>query len=115
MKYNSVAIAYRLIEVKETDILKYISHVPVTIVIEILKTNDKYIKNNNLHKELHKIKKEITIAQFNNQNYDELEKKKDQILEELGYPITSSHHKSGSFTRLRHIPSKSIKIYYGGR
>lgn len=115
LDYKSVAIAYRLNEVKETDILKYISHVSVTIVNEILKAHDKFIINNSLHKELHKIKNEISIAQFNNQNYDELEKRKDQILEELDYPITLAHHKSGSFTRLRYIPSKSIKIYYGGR
>lgn len=115
LKYEAVAIAYRLFEVKETDLLKCISNVSVAIVDKILQTYKKFIVNNNLHTELHKIKKKITIAQFNNQDYEKLEKRKDQILEEIGYPITSSFHKSGDFTRLRYVPSKSIKIYYGGR
>lgn len=115
LKFKSVAIAYKLIKTEEKNILKYISNVTTKVVKEILDTNNKYTKNCELHKELHQLKKEINIAQFNNKPYKDLEKRKDEILEELGYPITQSNYRLGDYTRLRYIPSKSIKIYHGGR
>lgn len=62
-----------------------------------------------------KLKKEINIAQFNNESYKDLEERKDEILEDLGYPITQSYFRACDFTKLRYVTSKSIKNYCRGR
>lgn len=115
LNYNSVAICYRLEKVERKDILKCISIVSLKTVAVILETHEKYNnyhKFKELHKELHIIKNKINAAQFNNENYKELEKRRDEIFEELGYePLRSSM--SSEYKGIRYIPnSKGVKIIF---
>lgn len=112
LNYNSVAICYRVEKVERKDILKCISIVSLKTVAVIIETHEKYNKTKELHKELQIIKSKINAAQFNNENYKELEKRRDEIFEELGYePLRSSM--SSGYKGIRYIPnSKGVKIIF---
>lgn len=116
LRNESVAIAYFMIEIKEKDILSYISKIEEYQVKEIIKKYEKFLKMQNLHKELNDIKKKIALAQFNNQDYKNLEERKSKVLEELGYKEVFKSSPYRQFNGFREAPSTGyIKVYKGGR
>lgn len=71
-----------------------------------------------LHTKLHSLKKKIVLSQFNNQDYNHLEKEKDEILRLLGYKANKSLRHSSSHERVYqnpHIPTSGrITVVSGG-
>jgi len=104
------------IALKKKNIVKKISEVDISKSKEVIEKYKNYIKIQNLHKELHDLKRKITLAQFNNVDYKELEERKSQVLKELGYE--EKHHVSQNrmFDGFRVAPTPGyIKVYKGGR
>ncbi|MFR8870766.1 hypothetical protein [Paraclostridium sordellii] len=61
---------------------------------------------NNLHKELKIIKKKIEICKFNNKDYEKLQIRRDDIIEELGFATDINSYKNEKFNGYRVAPSK---------
>lgn len=117
LKSPSIVMIKKIHQIKKEAIIKYLAKIEVE---DFRKCNEVYSEINrisDLHKKLHKIKKKILLAQFNNEKYGELEKQRDQILKEIGYtknPLFKKEKKP--FLNFREVPDKGrIKVYKGGR
>ncbi|MBX0314154.1 hypothetical protein [Planococcus glaciei] len=117
LKSASVVMLKKVHVVKSDSIIKQIATVPVEDFKKCLLMHKEIKRTNDLHQQLHKIKKKIQLAQYNNEKYGDLEKQKDQILKEIGYsnqPLVNKEKKP--YLNFREVPNKGrIKVYKGGR
>ncbi|AOY74694.1 hypothetical protein [Clostridium formicaceticum] len=116
LKNESVAMIYRLFYISEKDIIKNLSKIEKIKAQEVLDEYERYIRIRSLHKELHNLKKKITLAQFNNTDYRGLEKRLSEVLEEIGYEDIISKSRYKVFNGFRVAPTEGYtKVYGGGR
>ncbi|WKA53184.1 hypothetical protein [Planococcus shixiaomingii] len=117
LKSTSVVMLRKIFLINNNAIIKQIAEVPIEDYQKCLQTFRKIKRINELHQQLHRIKKKIQLAQYNNEKYGDLEKLKDQILKEIGYsnqPLFEKEKKP--YKNFREVPNKGrIKVYYGGR
>lgn len=114
LRSHSVVMAYRVYKESQSSIIKKIATVGLEKVNETKQLSEKFISHKKLHEELREIKKKINLAQFNNEDYREEQKRLYEILDELGYPIKDTTGERRGLFPL--APTKGpIKIYYGGR
>lgn len=67
---------------------------------------------NDLHKELKRINRKIEICKFNNEDYSQLQIRRDDIVDELGFATDIKRYNHKQFNGYRVAPSKGyIKIY----
>lgn len=98
-------------------VLKKIGKISMAFVEKCLERHAFIMKAHDLHNELHEIKKKIKYAQFNNERYSHLEKRKDEILNELGYDMSGQKAHSIN-TRKNNLTLKHRginKSFYSGR
>ncbi len=112
-RINNKCIQYKITDVDN----KYISNI-MKMYNKCNKYNrDKQIKNdlpliNDLHKELHKIKRKIEICKFNNEDYSKLEARLNEIVNELGCSYDNKRHNYKPFNGHRVAVNEGyIKIY----
>lgn len=117
LKSTSVVMLKKIHVVKSDSIIKKIATVQDEDFKKCLLMHKEIKRTNDLHQQLHKIKKKIEMAQYNNEKYRDLEKQKDQILKEIGYsnqPLVTKEKKP--YLNFREVPNKGrIKVYKGGR
>lgn len=117
LKSSSVVMLKKTHLIKRDAIIKQIAELTAEDFKKCLQIFETAEKVQNLHQQLHKIKKKIQLAQYNNEKYRDLEILKDQILKELGYnnqPLFEKEKKP--YLNFREVPNKGrIKVYKGGR
>lgn len=117
LKSSSVVMLKKIHLLKRNAVIKQVAELMAEDFKKCLETFETTEKIRNLHLQLHKIKKRIQLAQYNNEKYRNLEIQKDQILKELGYnnqPLFEKEKKP--YLNFREVPNKGrIKVYKGGR
>jgi hypothetical protein len=94
--------------------------------VEKVGNTSKKLNHPALHKEMKELKKKISLASINNENVQILEKRLNEILEDLGFlhDEDSKEYKNhkNRFGKIekkdgwyREAPAKNFKIYGGGR
>lgn len=113
---SAVVVIDKLYNVRLKDIVKNMAVIDKDKFKEITNAYDKFHENDKLlHEEMHKIKKKIALAQINNTDYSDLQKRLDYILEKLNYVNKSERYKK-PYKNFREVPTnRYIKIYRGGR
>ena len=89
-------------------------------IVGIINNRDAYKKErariasvkDELHKRLSVLKKQKELNRINGDDYSSIEKEMDEISERLGYEFIDHGPR---YKQFREAPSKSIKIYLGGR
>ena len=116
LKSKSVVMVKKTYNLQKRDIVKVIAKVPEDTVIKCLELQKQIVKKDDLHQELQTVKKRILLAQMNNEGYQHYEKRKDEILREIGYSNNDKKVNNKPFLNYREVPNKGyIKIYRGGR
>ena len=111
LKYHSVAIAYKVLKIHKSQLIKQISQIEAHVANDILEMNCRYIEKQSLHEELRSVKQKIALAQFNNESYKALDRRKSEILAKLGYNSSSGNRGNRHFAGFRVAPTKGrIKI-----
>lgn len=117
LKSASVVMLKKIHLIKKDAVIKQIAKVTDQDYEKCVQSYETIKRISNLHQQLHKIKKKIQLAQYNNEKYRDLEIQKDQILKELGYtnqPLFEKEKKP--YLNFREVPNKGrIKVYKGGR
>ncbi|MBU9710545.1 hypothetical protein [Evansella tamaricis] len=115
LKDKSIVLVKRNFKVTEKNLIKKIAEVNELVVSDCLALSKEIDKRNKLQKEMHILKKKIKLAEINNEKYSHYELRIDEILKELGYPL-SKKKKKGAYQNYREVPNKGfIKTYLGGR
>lgn len=111
---DAIVMTNKVRVVKQENIIKRVGELSQDELEGMLKGYNQYVKIQNLHKELHELKRKIAVYQFNNQNYSAYQKRLDEVLEELGF--NHNTYKNNRNSRINAIPYKGpIRIYLGGR
>jgi len=79
LKSTSVVMLKKIHVVKSDSIIKKIATVQDEDFKKCLLMHKEIKRTNDLHQQLHKIKKKIEMAQYNNEKYRDLEKQKEKI------------------------------------
>ena len=116
LKSESVAMIYRVFEIDSHYVIRKLSEISGQKAKQIRKEYINYYSKKELHEEMHKLKSEILIAQMNNTDYKEKEKRLGVVLNKLGYKQRDKEPKGKGYDRYRVIPNAGrIKVYHGGR
>jgi hypothetical protein len=115
LKAESVVLLRRFLHIKQNQIIKKLAQVSDDLARDCLNQAEKLRHSSEYHLELHRIKKQIELAKFNNERYEHLENRLGEILQFLGYEQKVSTNEK-AFLNYREVPTEGyIKVYHGGR
>lgn len=112
---ESVVLLRKFIHIKQNQIIKKLAQVSTDLARDCLNQAQKLRHSSEYHQELHRIKKHIELAKFNNERFEHLENRLGEILQILGYEqkVSTSDR---AFLNYREVPTEGyIKVYHGGR
>jgi len=115
LKSESVVMVSKAHLIRPNQIIRKLSQVSEKLVKACLALQVEVNHINKLKKELGMLKKKIQLAKMNNERYSDLEKRFEQIRDEIGYPEYKDSDPSG-YLNYREVPNKGyIRIFFGGR
>ncbi|WP_306010444.1 hypothetical protein [Bacillus sp. MMSF_3328] len=106
----------RVHKVTVQGIKKELATIKQIILLNVKKARKNSLKQKRLHQELHNLKGRIQLAQMNNERYDHLERKLEDVLMKLNYYPRRERKTEKGYEHYRETPYKGyIKVYLGGR
>lgn len=114
MKYDSIVMSNKIRTLDASSVIKIVGHLGDKELYKVLEGYEEYIKIQELHKELHELKKKIAICQFNNKDYKVYQNRLGEVVRELKFPPKSQRCKHEPRPGII-APKGYIKIYLGGR
>ncbi|SKC90415.1 hypothetical protein [Maledivibacter halophilus] len=114
LKFESLIRLNELYTASKTSIKKEISQIDKSTFKKLKQIYLGEKIYNKLHNRMHILKNRIQISKLNNENYRDLQKELEIILQQLGYPIAGKYFKKGKYGNYRELPTKGyIKVYRG--